>query len=75
MVSKSRNLIELDISWNNLSPDLLRSLFAVMSENRKLQSVNVSWNSIQTLKSTNTRIEIEKEIVAKKKDVKAKIKV
>jgi Ran GTPase-activating protein (RanGAP) involved in mRNA processing and transport len=57
LVARSRSLVELDISWNRLSPEDLRSLFATLAENRHLCSVNVSWNNIQVHKATNPMLD------------------
>ena len=34
VISKSYNLIKLDISWNKLTPDDMKKLFRVLSTNR-----------------------------------------
>ena len=53
LLEKSRSLIELDISWNNLLPWDLKKLFEVLSTNRQLQNLNLSWNNIQELDKKN----------------------
>ena len=45
-IPRSRSLIDLDISWNQLTPMDLAKLFRVLSSNRQLQNLNISWNNI-----------------------------
>jgi len=47
LVSQSRHLIELDISWNSLSPAIMSRFFEVLSKNRGLENLNLSGNHIQ----------------------------
>ena len=38
--------MDLDISWNSLVPHFAKSLLCVLSENKRLQFLNLSWNNI-----------------------------
>ena len=39
-------LVCLDISWNHLLPNQIQNVMEVVSKNRKLRDVNLSWNNI-----------------------------
>jgi hypothetical protein len=39
-------LEDLDLSWSKLPPSSWRKLLAVIKENRKLVSLNISYNKI-----------------------------
>ena len=47
LVRESRDLVELDISWNSLSPAIMSRFFEVLSKNRRLENLNLSGNHIQ----------------------------
>ena len=52
LVAESRYLVELDISWNSLSPGSLSRFLEVLSKNRSLKNLNLSGNNIQ---ASNTK--------------------
>ena len=43
-IENAYDLIELDISANKMSPTLMLKVLKVLSENRILQIINLSWN-------------------------------
>lgn len=45
-VDESVCLEDLDISWNDLIPQHFTPFLEVISRNRMLKSLNLSWNSI-----------------------------
>lgn len=55
LVSESKTLSELDISWNVLKPQGYNTLIESLGSNKTLQSVNLSMNRI--VDSTETVIE------------------
>jgi hypothetical protein len=42
----SRNLTELDISWNRMRPNILLDFMDALGENRHIQYLNLSWNNL-----------------------------
>ena len=42
----SRNLTELDISWNRMRPNILLDFVDALGENRHIQYINLSWNNL-----------------------------
>lgn len=46
LLKTQRYLIEIDISWNSLVPHFAKSLLQVLSENKRLHFINLSWNNI-----------------------------
>ena len=42
----SRNLTELDISWNRMRPGILLDFMDALGENRHLQYLNISMNNL-----------------------------
>ena len=42
----------MDISWNKLLPAQLKGMLKVLSMNRKLQNLNLSWNNISDSQAT-----------------------
>ena len=52
-VRESTTLTEIDISWSNVGYISMSYFLEVLSENKKLQFVNLSWNQLQegTIKS------------------------
>ena len=47
LIQRSRQLIKLDISWNGLKRRDTRSLIEVISENKTLQWLNLSFNELE----------------------------
>jgi len=45
-IAASRNLLELDLSWNSLRPANISPLLEALAENRVIQHLNLSWNTI-----------------------------
>lgn len=43
---KSRSLVDLDISWNDMLPMQMYGLLTVLSKNRRLTNLNLSWNAL-----------------------------
>lgn len=50
LIVNSSSLLELDVSWNQLSPAKMANIFGALASNRGLEAVNVSWNKIQGAK-------------------------
>ncbi|TNV87178.1 hypothetical protein FGO68_gene2179 [Halteria grandinella] len=48
LIQSSRQLSELDISWNRIRPRDAVGLLEVIAENRTLQYLNLSWNNLMT---------------------------
>lgn len=46
ILSESRTIRELDISWNVLKPESYNTLFTALGENKTLLTLNLSWNRI-----------------------------
>lgn len=47
IVDHSRNLIDLDISWNGLRPgNSLKKFMEALAHNRSIQYLNISWNNL-----------------------------
>ena len=46
ILSESKTIRELDISWNILRPESYNTLFASLGDNRTLLTLNLSWNRI-----------------------------
>ena len=42
----SRNLTEVDISWNRMRPNILLDFMDALGENRHIQYLNLSWNNL-----------------------------
>jgi hypothetical protein len=42
----SRNLTEVDISWNRMRPNILLDFMDALGENRHIQYFNLSWNNL-----------------------------
>jgi len=47
LITKSKFLIDLDISWNDFRPSDTAYLLKILSSNRQLQYFNFGWNMIQ----------------------------
>ena len=45
-LQQMKYLVSLDVSWNHLLPNQIQNLMEVLSKNRKLRDVNLSWNNI-----------------------------
>lgn len=45
-MSGSRQLVELDISWNRMRPKNTIEFLDALAENRTLQVLNISWNHL-----------------------------
>ena len=46
LMQGSRNLTELDISWNRMRPNILLDFMDALGENRHIQYLNLSWNNL-----------------------------
>ena len=46
LISESKKITELDISWNLLKPKSYNTLIASLGSNKTLLSLNLSWNRI-----------------------------
>ena len=46
MIDNARFLVELDLSWSQITPFMMLNLTTHLAENRQLQVVNLSWNQI-----------------------------
>ena len=46
MIDNARFLVELDLSWSQITPLMMLNLTTHLAENRQLQVVNLSWNQI-----------------------------
>ena len=53
------NIIDLDISYNHLTPNIMYFLSECLSRNRNLQYLNVSWNNFKELYSLKMYDEAE----------------
>lgn len=62
-VASNRNLIELDISLNNLSVRSMVSLVEVLGHDRKLERVNLSYNNLQEI----TKSPVDEIVILKSK--------
>ena len=66
MIDKGRFLIELDISWSQLTVQTMYELTKCLAENRTLQVVNLSWNFLtsnsKTLLFTEEKSDEERNI-------------
>lgn len=58
-VSKSKNLLELDISGNDTQPAHFAELLKAIAFNKIIQSVNLSWNKILASRDWNSNINFE----------------
>jgi hypothetical protein len=46
LMQGSRNLTEVDISWNRMRPNILLDFMDALGENRHIQYLNLSWNNL-----------------------------
>ena len=56
MLTASEYLIELDLSWNDISPSMLLDFSKFLKDNRTLKILNLSWNSFSAYQAN---LEIE----------------
>lgn len=62
VLQNQQNIIDLDISYNQLTPSTMWNLAEALSENRNLQYLNLSWNNLkehQTLSSLTESREMD----------------
>lgn len=60
IIARSKSLIELDISWNELRPVDMRGLLETIGKNRKLANLNLGWNG---LIDSNAELEEQEELM------------
>ena len=58
-VDESVFLEDLDVSWNDLIPMHFTPLLEALSRNRKLKSLNLSWNTIIDKADQNNKVSFE----------------
>lgn len=46
IIQRAKNLVELDISWNELRPCDMFELIETLGKNRKLTNINLGWNGL-----------------------------
>ena len=42
----NRYVFNIDISWNTIQPDHWKEFLQLLSEDKRLRSVNICWNNI-----------------------------
>jgi Ran GTPase-activating protein (RanGAP) involved in mRNA processing and transport len=51
-ILKSKSLVNLDISWNSLTPRAFKGFLETLSTNRRLQYINLAWNNLSDVQAT-----------------------
>lgn len=59
-MAENYNLLDLDVSWNNILPNSMNEIMEELEVNRNIRYLNLSWNQIRGLNTV-----MNKEIVGR----------
>ena len=65
-IETNKFICNIDLSWNRLTPETWKPFLTVLRKNRKLKTVNLSWNFLVEHES-NSRWALRKQIMEDKK--------
>ena len=55
IIQNVKTLVELDISWNEMTPGSMKEITAALASNRRIKYLNLSWNSMTTNENLGLR--------------------